>query len=182
MQAALAARRFRDALALFPTGVAIATAAGEDGAPLGLTISSFTSVSLDPPLVLFCIDRRALSLPAWLRAPGYAVNVLAGPQQALSSQFARARGAKWAGVEFDAGLHGAPLLRGALAHFECEAYDHVGGGDHVIFVGRVERFATRPAAHPLVFHRGRYASVHAADAAAEDEAALAAAWPLSIHY
>jgi flavin reductase (DIM6/NTAB) family NADH-FMN oxidoreductase RutF len=176
----LARRRLRDALAHVPTGVVIATTMTADGTKLGMTMNSFTSVSLDPPLVLFCIDRRALSLPAWQRVPGYAVNVLASRQGELSNRFARPSPAKWAGVASTMGLHGAPLLQGAIAHFECTAQERVDGGDHVIFIGRIERHRADADSPPLVFHRGRYAEV--ADPLTTTPAAQLANWPLPIHY
>lgn len=174
-------RRFRAALAAFPTGVVIATAWHAGTGPLGMTMNSFTSVSLCPPLIMFSIDRRAASLPAWLQATGYAVNVLASDQEHLSNRFARALTSKWEGVRFAQGLHEAPLLDAALACFECSSHQHFDGGDHVIFLGRVERFTCNAAADPLVFHRGRYSTV-AVRADAMAEAALPAGWPLSIHY
>ena len=151
-------RQFRDALGLFPTGVAIVTAVSGDGARLGLTVSSFNSVSLSPPLVLFSVARTALSYAAWREAKHYAINVLSEEQSALSSRFARALGDKWEGVSPRVGETGAPLLPNALAWFECEAYAHYDGGDHVIFVGQVVTFRTSGAKNPrpLVFFRGRY--------------------------
>jgi flavin reductase (DIM6/NTAB) family NADH-FMN oxidoreductase RutF len=173
-------RGLRGALAQFPTGVVIATAATTDGALLGMTLNSFTSVSLDPPLVLFCIDRRSLGLSAWERAPGYALNVLAEHQGQLSNRFARAGVEKWAGTAFVSGLHGAPLLEGAVARFECRAERRLDGGDHVIFLGLVERHGSAAERSALVFHRGRYGAV--ADVAAPAPAAELSCWPLPIHY
>jgi flavin reductase (DIM6/NTAB) family NADH-FMN oxidoreductase RutF len=177
-------RRFRNALALVPTGVVIITAAPAGGDPLGMTMNSFASVSLDPPLVLFAIDRRARSLDAWRRAPGYAINVLAETQGRLSNQFAGPGPARWAGVAATLGLHGAPLLDGALARFECAAYACVDGGDHLIFVACVERLSANPASPPLVFHRGRYTSVgtNVGHAAETTPHAALLSWPLAMHY
>ena len=150
-------REFRSALGLFPTGVAIVTtvAAGER---LGLTVSSFNSVSLSPPLILFSVARSANSFAAWRQAQTYAVNILHEDQHALSTSFARALSAKWDGVQVLPGDTRAPLLPNALAAFECEAHAHYDGGDHEIFVGRVLsiRAPTRPDPRPLVFYRGRY--------------------------
>jgi flavin reductase (DIM6/NTAB) family NADH-FMN oxidoreductase RutF len=170
----------RDALARFPTGVVVATAATPGGTLLGMTLNSFTSVSLDPPLVLFCIDRRSLSLSAWASAPGYAINVLAEQQGELSNRFARAGIWKWAGTVFSTGLHGAPLLDGAVARFECAAERQADGGDHLIFVARVERHWFAPESRALVFHQGRYAAV--ADSLGPTPVAELASWPLPIHY
>lgn len=175
--AAFDARRFRQALGQFATGVAVITADGGDGEPVGLTMSSFNTVSIDPPLILFSADRRVLSLPALIAAKGYAVNVLGRGQEHLSNQFARANADKWAAVECSAGHAGAPLIKDALAHFECEPYARYDGGDHLIFVGRVLRFSTPAALEtpPLLFFRGRYHGV-------DGEGASAPLWPLPIHY
>ena len=154
---------FRAALSQFATGVAVITARGAAGDAVGMTVSSFNSVSLDPPLVLFSVDRRAHSLPAMLEAQGYAVNVLARDQEKLSSQFARSLGDKWSAVAHSPGHAEAPLLHGAIAHFECEPYAHHDGGDHVIFLGRVVRFSSNPESEPLVFFRGKYHGVRPGD-------------------
>ena len=177
--------RLRHTLAQLPTGVVIVTARTVDGVRLGMTMNSFASVSLDPPLVLFSIDRRSLGFAAWLAAPGYAVNVLATAQAALANRFARARLEKWAGVESSPGLHGAPLLDGAVARLECTAQERIDGGDHVIFLGRVDRHWTAPERAALVFHRGRFAQVAdlPRNAPAAELADLALAnWPLAMHY
>lgn len=172
-------RGLRDALALVPTGVVVVTGLTADGVRLGMTMNSFASVSLTPPLVLFCIDRRARSLQAWLTIRGYAVNVLARTQDRLSTQFARPGAAKWDGVAATVGRHGAPLLDGSLARFECAAHARCDGGDHVIFLARVERVTMDLAAPPLVFHRGRYTAL--AEPADTSEAA-GPGWPLAMHY
>lgn len=174
-------RQFRHALARFPTGVIVATAWDEPGRRyLGMTMSSFSPVSLDPPLVLFSVDRRALSLEAWRRVPGYAVNVLAEHQQALSQRFARPHANKWLGVEFQHGQHRAPLLPGAAAHFECVPHSQCEAGDHITFFGRVTRFAADAAAAPLVFHDSAYAAI--ARGGHEGIETAPGHWPLPIHY
>jgi len=150
---------FRRALGQFASGVAVITARGPDEQPIGLTMSSFNSVSLEPPLILFSIDRKAYSLPAMLEAPGYAVNVLSRTQQHLSSKFARAQSDKWSDVDHVPGHANAPLISDALAHFECVPYANYDGGDHVIFVGRVVRYAVNAADEPLIFFRGAYRSL-----------------------
>lgn len=165
---------FRRALAQFASGVAVITATGPDGQAIGLTMSSFNSVSLDPPLILFSIDRKAFSLPAMEAARGYAVNILSRGQEHLSNQFAKSLSDKWSAVEHTLGHCEAPLLANALAHFECVPYANYDGGDHVIFVGRVVRFAADTAGEPLVFFRGAYRSL--ADLERRPE------WPLPMHY
>jgi flavin reductase (DIM6/NTAB) family NADH-FMN oxidoreductase RutF len=181
-QSGFEARGFRQALARYPTGVIVATAWDEaDGRYIGMTMSSFSSVSLDPPLVLFSVDRRALSLAAWRRVPGYAINVLGTHQRELSDRFAKPHASKWAGVRFEHGHHRAPLLSGAPVHFECLPYAQCDGGDHVTFFGRVVRFAASGVGSPLVFYGSRYVSVDHRDAG-DSECGLADYWPLPIHY
>lgn len=152
-------RAFRDTLGCFATGVCIASAMGRDGLPVGLTVNSFTSVSLDPPLVLFCLDNRSESLSTFLEAPGFALSILAADQKALSSTFARTPPAlRWDGVPLVPGEGGAPLIQGALAILDCTRYATHEGGDHTILVGRVIGFANRPGS-PLLYYRGDYAAL-----------------------
>lgn len=148
---------FRAALGRFPTGVAIATAL-HGGERLGLTISSFNSVSLSPPLVLFSVARSSLSFPAWQKVEHFAINVLEENQHDVSTRFAKAGAAKWGGMSIILGTTGAPLIANSLVSFECSAYARHDGGDHEIFIGRVLSFRLRDSAdiRPLVFHGGRY--------------------------
>ncbi|MFC7400621.1 flavin reductase family protein [Chelatococcus sp. GCM10030263] len=155
------ARLFRRALGQFATGVAVVTGLSPAGERLGMTVSSFNAVSLEPPLVLFSIARGALSLPAMLELEGYAVNVLSREQANLSGRFARPASDKWTDIEHATGHAGAPLLPGVLAHFECAAHARHDGGDHVIFVGRVVSFAWNDETEPLLFFRGAYREVNA---------------------
>ena len=156
---AFSARELRDAFGCFATGVTIVTAAGPQG-PVGLTVNSFSSVSLDPPLLLFCIDRRTGSLPVFEAAEAFAVNVLGADHQGLAAEFAR-RGverfteARWATAGRD-----LPILPEATAVFECRRYAVHDGGDHRIFVGRIERLR-RVACDPLVVFQGSYLDVQA---------------------
>jgi flavin reductase (DIM6/NTAB) family NADH-FMN oxidoreductase RutF len=170
----LDARAFRRGLGQFATGVAVITAQAADGSAIGLTMSSFNSVSVDPPLILFSIGRQAFSLAAMTKAKGYAVNILGRDQEHLSDKFARSLADKWAAVEHTLGHAAAPLIAGAIAHFECEPYAQYDGGDHVIFVGRVVQFSTRPDKDPLIFFRGTYRSLAGTERAPE--------WPLPMHY
>lgn len=158
---------FRKALSLFPTGVAIISARHPDGQLLGMTVSSFNSVSLDPPLVLFSVAKTAASFSSWEACTHYGVNVLARSQDDLSTRFAKSQGEKWALVRPMDGEHGVPLIPGALANFECERYAVYEGGDHAIFVGKVLSIKAVPAptAEPLVFYGGRYCGIkHSVDA------------------
>lgn len=152
-------RALRNALACYATGIAVVTAGTDHGDPIGMTMNSFSSVSLDPPLVLFSIDRRAYSLAAFGAARGYAVNILAAHQAPLCARFARALSDKWDGVRHRPGYGGAPVIEGALAYFECAPWAAYDGGDHQIFVGRVESFGCDGAADALVYFAGRYATL-----------------------
>lgn len=151
-------RRLRDALGQFPTGVVVATAISPAGERLGMTMSSFNSVSLDPPLVLFSVHRSALSFAAWQKIEHYAINVLNENQEELSNRFARARGDKWEGLPPLFGKTGVPLLPNVLVAFECEAFARYEGGDHEVFIGRVVELHAGSLKHekPLTFFQGRY--------------------------
>jgi flavin reductase (DIM6/NTAB) family NADH-FMN oxidoreductase RutF len=148
-------RDFRRALAQFATGVTVVTTRAEDGRRVGVTANSFTSLSLEPPLVLWCLDKVAASLPAFSACTYFAVNVLASDQYHVSRQFATPADDKFAGVDVVEGPGGVPLIPGALAHFVCRNVRHLDGGDHVIMIGEVERYETF-GGEPLVFHSGFY--------------------------
>jgi 3-hydroxy-9,10-secoandrosta-1,3,5(10)-triene-9,17-dione monooxygenase reductase component len=149
-------KEFRRALGSFATGVTIITTRAPDGTPLGLTVNSFNSVSLNPPLVLWSLENAALSLPVFRDAKHWAVHVLAADQDELSARFARRGGDKFAGLALEQGVGEIPLLTGCTARFQCRNAFQYDGGDHVIFVGEVLHFDRTDAA-PLVFHGGRYA-------------------------
>jgi len=154
-------RSFRDALGLFPTGVAVVTTITGDGTRVGATVSSFNSVSLSPPLVLFSIARTSKSFSAWSGAETYAINILHEHQHAVSAQFARTIAEKWDGTIPLAGHTGALLIPGALVSFECENYARYDGGDHLILVGKVCALTTTNASdpRPLIFYRGSYQKI-----------------------
>jgi flavin reductase (DIM6/NTAB) family NADH-FMN oxidoreductase RutF len=154
-------RSFRDALGLFPTGVAVVTTVTMDGTRIGATVSSFNSVSLSPPLVLFSIARTSRSFPAWSGADTYAINLLHEHQHDFSTRFARSLAEKWEGIIPLSGQTGAPLIPGALASFECENYARYDGGDHLILVGKVCALTTATAGdvRPLIFYRGSYQKI-----------------------
>jgi flavin reductase (DIM6/NTAB) family NADH-FMN oxidoreductase RutF len=158
-------RDFRDALGLFATGVVVVTSAGKAGGAtgdhkvyLGATISSFSSVSLDPPLVLFSIGCHSKAFASWQTVDSFAINILDEKQSAISTHFARSSPDKWAGVSMREGIGGAPLLSGALAWIECRMHAKHDGGDHLIIVGHVQSLTTRPGAEPrpLLFFGGKY--------------------------
>lgn len=149
-------RDLRRALGSFATGVTIVTARRNDGAPVGLTVNSFSSVSLEPPLILWSLSVYAPSLPAMQEATHFAVNILAEDQTDLSNRFAKPSSDKFAGVKITEGIEGLPLIDGAVAYFQCRNESRYYGGDHVIFLGLVEDYA-HGGQTPLVFCQGRYA-------------------------
>jgi len=151
----LSAEEFRRACARYATGVTVTTVEGTDGAPQGLTVNSLTSVSLDPPLVLVCIDKAADTLPHFLAAKGFAINILTEEQIDISRHFATFAGDRFDGLPWQPGMHGAPILEGVLASLECAMHGRFDGGDHTIFVGRVERASIHPGT-PLVYFAGAY--------------------------
>lgn len=158
------AAAFRKALGSFATGVTIITTRDTAGSPVGLTVNSFNSVSLDPPLVLWSLAQTSNCLSIFRRAPFWAVHVLSSEQETLSGRFSRRSEDKFAGAELEPGLGQVPLLRGCSARFQCRTAFQYEGGDHVIFVGEVLAFDRADVA-PLVFHAGHYAHATRRDAA-----------------
>lgn len=149
---------YRRALGAYPTGVTVVTARLPDGRRIGLTANSFTSVSLDPPLISWCPSKNASRLPELGEAAYFAVNVLAAHQHHFADRFAtptRKMVDKFAGVPLSEGIGGVPLLEGAVARFQCRTVRQFDAGDHVIFLGQVERYEAE-GGEPLVFHAGRY--------------------------
>lgn len=147
---------FRAALARFATGVTVLTTRTSEGLPVGVTISSFNAVSLDPPLILWSLSLESPKLRLFRQASHYAVNVLATGQKSLSECFSAPETNRFAGLETHDGLGGAPLLAGCSAWFECMPEAEYPGGDHLIFLGRVKRFSQGKASEPLIFHAGGY--------------------------
>jgi flavin reductase (DIM6/NTAB) family NADH-FMN oxidoreductase RutF len=150
-------RHFRNALSQFATGVTVITTRLDDGRFFGLTASSFNSVSLDPPLVLWSLDQGATSLPLFTGNSHYVINVLAGDQAELAQRFAQRIENRFEGIEFELSHTGLPILKGAAAWFECHNRSRYPEGDHVIFVGEVERCDVQPKP-ALIFHDGRFVS------------------------
>lgn len=149
-------KAFRRALGNFATGVTIITAKAPDGTTVGVTASSFNSLSMDPPLILWSSIKGTPSCAIFEKASHFAVNILASDQMDMSNHFARQQEDKFAGMEWEPGIGGAPIFPNCAGRFQCETYDKLDGGDHWIFVGRVLAFDDfgRP---PLCFHRGSYA-------------------------
>ena len=151
-------RSLRNALGTFATGITVLTARDADGRPVGATISSFGSVSLDPPLVSWSLGLHSPSLAVFESCSHYAVNVLAADQVEFSQRFSQPLDDRFAGIEFQSGAGGAPLLPGCCAWFECRNEMRYPGGDHLILVGYVENFRHEDKP-PLIFHGGRYRSL-----------------------
>ena len=165
---------FRQALGQFPTGVCVVTSViGTDR--LGVTISSFNSLSLEPPLILFSIDRRAAGLAQWKLAQGYAINVLSENQADLSIRFSKALTNKWEGVACDRETEHGLALPGTAAVFHCVPWAVHEGGDHLLFIGRVMSVRSFRDRRPLLFNKGRYAAL-------ESDMPDNASWPLAMHY
>ncbi|MDQ0390277.1 alpha/beta fold hydrolase [Labrys monachus] len=146
---------FRKALGSFLTGVTVVATMAEDGAPRGFTANSFTSVSLDPPLILICIARTASSYPVFAGSGHFSVNILADTQADLSSLFATRSADKFAGAAWRRGPAGSPILDGVAAWFDCRRHEAIEAGDHVILIGEVVGFDHRPL-NPLGYCRGAH--------------------------
>jgi flavin reductase (DIM6/NTAB) family NADH-FMN oxidoreductase RutF len=151
---------FRTALGMFATGVTIVTARTAEGKLVGLTANSFNSVSLDPPLVLWSLSRATASMLAFSTGSHYAINILTADQQALAKRFAAKGVDRFADVAFVEGAGGAPVLTGVAASFECFNRSRYEEGDHVIFVGEVERCTRGAGTSPLLFHGGKFYAEH----------------------
>ena len=148
-------RAFRDALGSYPTGVAVITTLEKGGKPIGMTVNSFSSVSLDPPLVLWSIDKKSAFFEVFIHTDHYAVHILRRDQQQLSHDFSRADPAHFAEVEYEKGIADLPLLKSCSALFQCEVRSRYDEGDHVILIGRVLDIRNFPA-ESLVFVEGGY--------------------------
>jgi flavin reductase (DIM6/NTAB) family NADH-FMN oxidoreductase RutF len=170
----------RRAMGQFATGVTVITALDPGGTPVGCTVNAFSSLSLDPPLVLVCIGRERSSHALLTDGPGYGVNILRHDQSELALRFARSGGDRFAGVETRPGRHGVPLLAGAIAQIECDLFDVLDGGDHSIVVGRVEDIRVSPG-EPLLYSQGSFLDLPDGDweramATAPAEWLLSAPW------
>ncbi|MFC3069642.1 flavin reductase family protein [Phenylobacterium soli] len=149
-------RAFRDALGAFATGVTVITTVDRDGVPAGVTSSSFNSVSLCPPMVLWSLGRASRSLAAFQGSQRFAVHVLQAGQEPLAAQFASKAQDKFAGLRWSLSDHGTPDLRDCAARFECRTAAEHDGGDHVLILGKVLDLRLAKDAAPLVFHRGAF--------------------------
>jgi flavin reductase (DIM6/NTAB) family NADH-FMN oxidoreductase RutF len=149
-------RDFRDALGLFPTGVAVVTSTSPHGYELGITVNSFVSVSLDPPLVSFNIGRSLKCFDELMGCKSFAIHILRHDQTGVSLGFGRPNDEKWREIEWKVGVTGSPIFLPHLAVFECERYADCEAGDHVIIVSRVVHFEVNVEDSALIFYRGAY--------------------------
>jgi flavin reductase (DIM6/NTAB) family NADH-FMN oxidoreductase RutF len=152
-------RDLRLALGRFPTGVAVVTALDTNGLAVGLTISSFNTVSLDPSLIVWSLQLSSRHLDVFETTPSYAINILSQEQAEVSNLFASSLDNCFDRVAWAPGLGGVPLIAGCCAWFEVENFQQLDGGDHRLYLGQVKRFAADPLPRPLVFHDGAYASL-----------------------
>ena len=148
-------RELRDAFGCYATGVAVVTCAPKGAPAVGMTINSFTSVSLEPPLILWCLDKSAFRFPTFSEADNYAVNVLSADQRAVSQAFASTK-ARIADHETLLWETGAPILKDCLASFDCRVFDRRSAGDHLVMIGEVVRFEAAKTGQPLVYFRSGY--------------------------
>lgn len=139
----------------FATGVTVITTISKTGQPLGLTANAFTSVSLEPPLLLISVDKKAESYSSFEESKVFTVNILSDSQESLSRRFAVSGGNKFDGVGYRGGANGAAILNDALAFIECRLYATFDGGDHTLYLGEVQEAETREG-KPLLFYRGGY--------------------------
>jgi flavin reductase (DIM6/NTAB) family NADH-FMN oxidoreductase RutF len=146
---------YRAACGRFATGITIATVLGTDHQPQGLTANSFVSVSLEPPLVLVCVQREASVHPHFQAAKAFGISILDETQRTISDRFAYGAGDRFEGISWHAGPLGSPLLDGALVHLDCSVAQHVQAGDHTVFIGEV-RFADQREGDPLLYFAGAY--------------------------
>jgi flavin reductase (DIM6/NTAB) family NADH-FMN oxidoreductase RutF len=149
-------RAFRNALGQFATGVCVITTQPKGFKPFGMTVNSFSSVSLDPPLVLWSLQNNSECYEAFQVADKFCVNILSADQKDISGLYAKKGDHDLDESHYRIGRSGNPVLRGALASFECTMWNRYDGGDHIILVGKVEEFSTNPNAKPLAFYAGQY--------------------------
>lgn len=165
---------FRRALGKFATGVTVITTRDEAGEDVGMTANSFSSVSMDPPLILWSVDKGNLGTKAYREADCFVVNVLNDSQVDISNRFARRGEDKFEGLDFSRGLGDVPVINGCASTFECRTWNTYDGGDHLIIVGEVLNYFYQESVRSLVFHNGRYAlsEMHPAIRSREDAVPL----------
>lgn len=155
---AITKEEFRAALGRFASGVTVVTTKDDSGKLFGITVSAFCSVSLEPPLILVCIEKRAGSHHAFQESKAFVVNILREDQQSVSNHFASHLEDKFANVEYDAGIKNLPVLRDCLVNLECRLHDSHESGDHTIFIGQIEKATVREE-NPLIYWHGKYREI-----------------------
>lgn len=150
---------FKECLGCFPSGVTVVTSTSPSKEPLGVTISSFASLSLDPPLVLFCLDHKARHYADFLASSHFVVHILSESQQDLSTRFSRSTEDKWQNLSYQLNAEDCPILANTVARIECSVENRVEGGDHMIFIGRVNRLNYDSKKTPLLYHQSQYKGV-----------------------
>lgn len=156
-------RLFRDALGHFATGITVVTTRLGDQPAIGLTANSFSSVSLDPPLVLWSLDKRSDMLATFQACKHFAINVLSVDQKDLSVKFSRRDNHLINGLDVEYWKTGSPILRQAHASFDCSVHERIDAGDHIVMLGRVEQVGHGEGGQPLLFHRGQYSQIDPAN-------------------
>jgi flavin reductase (DIM6/NTAB) family NADH-FMN oxidoreductase RutF len=152
-------RLFRESMGRFATGITVMTARGEGMTPLGMTVNSFASLSLEPALVMWSIQNNSECLAAFEASPGFAANIQGSDQELLSRRFARKGDHHLEPRDYRIGRSGQPVLKGCLVSFECHLWRRYEGGDHTIIIGRVVEMEARPTGKPLLFYGGQYHEV-----------------------
>lgn len=149
---------FKECLSHYSTGITVVTTRLEDSSMHGITVNSFTSVSLKPPLVLFCINKTSSSASAFLQSPGFAITILDHSQHRIANQFASSKGDKWQDINYVFGATGSPIILPNLSFMECEKFTDYEAGDHHIIIGKVIHLdvAKSEKKNPLIYFRGAY--------------------------
>ncbi|MFC7394133.1 flavin reductase family protein [Scopulibacillus cellulosilyticus] len=149
-------RQFRDISGSFATGVTVITTKSECGHPIGMTANSFTSLSLNPPLILFNIAKSSSLYDAFMKSNIFAVNILSAEQENLSRQFSKKNIDRFEGIGYEEDVTGSPILKDVLGYFDCVVKSRYDGGDHTIIIGETKNGAVKDG-DPLIFYRGKYA-------------------------
>jgi flavin reductase (DIM6/NTAB) family NADH-FMN oxidoreductase RutF len=152
--------KLRKILGQFATGVAIVTTNNSDELPCGITINSLTSVSLSPPLILFCLSKQSGTMPSFQKSKMFAINILDGEQKELSQHFAKANIDKFKEINWHKSENGLPIFHGNIATFECQKTNEFDGGDHIIIIGEVINAWGHESHDPLIYHDGKYKKIH----------------------
>jgi 3-hydroxy-9,10-secoandrosta-1,3,5(10)-triene-9,17-dione monooxygenase reductase component len=152
-------KEFRKTLGTFATGITVVTAMHENSVPVGITVNSFTSVSLDPPLVLWCLDNEAESYNIFANCKNFAIHVLHQGQEAISQNFATKNSDKFSGLEWETSEFDCPILKDCASYLQCETETSYEGGDHIIILGRVKAMRTNADKQPLIYHASNYHSL-----------------------